>query len=84
MRFAYIYFMVDSPGRVGEVIPQHVAYWRGLALDGYLGGPFGDRSGGLITFGAGSSAEAVVFVAKDPFLREGLIASYWLKQWAIE
>jgi hypothetical protein len=84
MRFAYIYFMVDSPGRVGEVVPQHVVYWRGLALASYLGGPFADRSGGLITFEAGSAADAEAFVANDPFTREGLLASYSLKQWAIE
>ena len=84
MRFAYLFFMVDSPGRVGEVVPRHVSYWRGLALGSYVGGPFGDRSGGLITFEAGSSADAEAFVANDPFTREGLVASYWLKQWAIE
>jgi uncharacterized protein YciI len=76
--------MVDSPGRVGEVVPHHVAYWRGLALASYVGGPFADRSGGLITFEAGSSADAEAFVANDPFTGEALIASYWLKRWAIE
>ena len=30
--------------------PQHVSHWQALHLDGYLGGPFEDRSGGLITF----------------------------------
>jgi uncharacterized protein YciI len=37
------------------------------------GGPFADRSGGLITFEADSGAEAERLVANDPFLRGDLI-----------
>ena len=50
MRCSYIYFMADNPDRVAAVAPEHAAYWRALALREYLGGPFADRSGGLISF----------------------------------
>ena len=63
---------------------MHAAYWRELALNDYLGGPFGDRSGGLITFSAESMAEAQRLVAGDPFVREGLIARHWVKEWPAE
>jgi hypothetical protein len=50
MRFLFFYLMTDDPDRVRRVAAQHSAYWGQQALAGYLGGPFADRSGGLITF----------------------------------
>jgi len=49
MRFAYVYFMKPEPDRVRAIAPHHAAYWQQLALRDYRGGPFADRSGGLIT-----------------------------------
>ena len=54
MRILYFYLMSDALDRVRAVAPGHAAYWRDLGLGHYLGGPFADRSGGLITFEAGS------------------------------
>jgi uncharacterized protein YciI len=69
MRIVYFYLMRDAPGRVRAVAPEHAAYWRGLGLRGYLGGPFADRSGGLIIFETGSPDEGEQLVADDPFVR---------------
>ena len=52
---------------------------RGLAH--YLGGPFEDRTGGLITFDADDAAQAQRAVREDPFVLEGLVEAHWLKQW---
>jgi hypothetical protein len=41
----------DGAG-VAEAVPDHVAHRRGLGLDDYVGGPFEDRTGGLIIFRA--------------------------------
>jgi uncharacterized protein YciI len=84
MRFAYFYFMADEPDRIHAVAPQHAAYWQGLTLRGYLGGPFVDRSGGLLTFEAESSDEAERLIAEDPFFRQALLRSRWLKQWILD
>jgi hypothetical protein len=84
MRVSYVYFMRDEPERVREVALQHASYWRGLGLHDYLGGPFADRSGGLITFEAGSGEEALELVANDPFVRAGLLETRWLKEWDVE
>lgn len=84
MRFLYFYLMKEAPDRVREVAPQHAAYWRDLGLSAYLGGPFADRSGGLITFEAESSADAEALVAGDPFVGEGLLEHYWVKEWMLE
>lgn len=83
MRFLYFYLMKEAPHRVPAVAPRHAAYWRALASPAYLGGPFVDRSGGLIIFEANSGAEAERLVANDAFLREGLIERHWLREWVI-
>jgi uncharacterized protein YciI len=83
MRILYFYLMSDAPDRVRAVALRHAAYWRDLGLDHYLGGPFADRSGGLIIFEAGSLAEAEQFVADDPFVQEDLLGRRWVKEWAI-
>ncbi|HYQ27918.1 MAG TPA: YciI family protein [Polyangiaceae bacterium] len=42
-------------------------------------GPFHDRGGNLAIFRSREAAEA--FVAQDPFILEGLIASYEIRDW---
>jgi uncharacterized protein YciI len=84
MRFAYGYVMADKPERVREIAPVHVAYWGAASLDHYLGGPFGDRTGGLITFDVKSQKLAEQLASGDPFRRAGLLKSHWLKEWAAE
>lgn len=84
MRFLYFYLMRDVADRVRAVAPDHAAYWRDLALQDFAGGPFADRSGGLITFDVASGEEAERLVADDPFLREDLLERHWLEQWMID
>ena len=84
MKIVHFYSMKHEPDRVRAIAPQHVAYWHGLGLDGYLGGPFVDRSGGLITFEADSVREAENVVADDPFVREELLETSIVKQWMPE
>jgi uncharacterized protein YciI len=84
MRFLYFYLMRDAPDRVRAAAPKHASYWRELQLRGYLGGPFADRSGGLITFETGSGAAAEALVANDPFLREHLLERHWVKEWLLD
>jgi uncharacterized protein YciI len=84
MRILFFYLMSDAPDRVRSVAPRHAAYWREFGLDHYLGGPFADRSGGLITFEADSISEAEQLVANDPFVREDLLERRWVKAWAID
>ena len=57
-RYAYFYFMKEDLERVQAVAPRHADHWHGYRVGDYLGGPFGDRSGGLITFSAEGEADA--------------------------
>jgi uncharacterized protein YciI len=84
MRFVHVYSMRDEPDRVRATAPEHAAYWRELALPGYLGGPFADRSGGLITFEEASLEEAERIVEADPFVREALLDSSLVRHWMSE
>ncbi|MGZ4316418.1 MAG: YciI family protein [Gaiellaceae bacterium] len=83
-RFAYVYFMKDDPDRVRATVPTHISHWQTLRLDRYLGGPFEDRSGGLITFESDDEEQAQSAVDADPFVRDGLLEAYWLKRWTPE
>ena len=83
MRIAYFYLMRDEPNRVRSVAPEHATYWDGLGLPEYVGGPLADRSGGLITFRAGSMGEAESLVANDPFMRAELLETARVNEWMI-
>jgi uncharacterized protein YciI len=83
-RFLYFYLMKKSPDRVRKVASKHAGYWRDLELPEYVGGPFADRSGGLITFEAESGPRAAALVADDPFVREGLLQRHWVKEWELD
>jgi hypothetical protein len=83
-RFAYGYLMKGEPARIQATVPAHVAYWNERNLQGYLGGPFADRSGGLITFEAENLDEATRIIDNDPFVLENLLEEKWTKEWMVE
>lgn len=83
-RFLFFYTMRDAPDRIRDVVPRHVDFWRSRNLPAYLGGPFADRSGGLITFAALDLARARATVLQDPFVTEDLVQESWVKEWSVE
>ena len=80
MTWAYFYFMKNEPAHVREVAPKHAQYWRQTDAS-ERGGPFSDRSGGLIIFESPDEKTAAETVADDPFQRAGLLEHWWLKAW---
>lgn len=83
-RFIYFYFNRNEPEKIRQVVPAHVEYWETANLKEYQGGPFGDRTGGLIFFTASSFEETTRIIQQDPFILEDLIAEKWIKEWIIE
>lgn len=83
-RFVFFYFMKRDPEKIKTVVPLHIEYWHELSLNKYLGGPFADRSGGLITFEAESIEEAIRLANNDPFVLQDLLESKWIKEWVVE
>jgi uncharacterized protein len=64
------------------VYPRHKAVVDTFVARGeVIGiGPFTDKGGNLAIFRSREAAEA--FVKQDPFILEGLIASYEIREWA--
>ena len=83
-RFAYFYFMKLEPDKIRQLVPAHVEYWKNANPGNYLGGPFADRSGGLITFEAANLDEATGIIMNDPFVLNEVLDSKWLKEWLSE
>jgi hypothetical protein len=83
MTWVYFYFMRDEPERVREVALQHAQYWREMGTPGSRGGPFSDRSGGLIIFESPDEETAKEAVANDPFQLAEVLEQWWLKAWVV-
>ena len=83
-RFLYFYFNRNEPEKIRQVVPAHVQYWKSASPKGYMGGPFIDRTGGLITFIASNLEEATAIILQDPFVLEHLIDQKWIKEWSPE
>ena len=82
--FIYFYFNRHEPEKIRQVVPAHVQYWKKVDLKEYRGGPFGDRTGGLISFVASSLEQATEIVQQDPFVLENLLVEKWVKEWIVE
>lgn len=82
--FVYFYLNYGAPAEIGASVPLHVAYWRVAAVANYRGGPFADRSGGLILFAAADLQKATDIMLQDPFVLRGLVGEKWLKEWTPE
>jgi uncharacterized protein YciI len=82
-RFIFSYTMTEDAERVRATVPAHVAYWHDAGVEDYLGGPFADRTGGLITFSAPGLREATEVIERDPFLTAGVIRDRWVKEWLV-
>lgn len=83
-RFVYFYFNRSEQEKIRQVVPAHVQYWKAANLKGYMGGPFADRTGGLISYVASSLQEAIEIIQQDPFILQDLIAEKWIKEWIVE
>lgn len=83
-RFLYFYFNRDQPEKIKQAVPAHIQYWRSVNAKGYIGGPFTDRTGGLISFVASSAEEAAAIIRQDPFILEDLVNQKWIKEWLLE
>lgn len=83
-RFVYFYFNRSEPEKIRQIVPAHVQYWKSANLEDYTGGPFGDRSGGLISFSASSLEVATRVILQDPFIQENLVEQKWIKEWVME
>jgi uncharacterized protein YciI len=79
-RFVYFYLNRNEPEKIKQVVPAHVRYWKKANRTGFMGGQFGDRTGGLISFVAQSLQEAMDIILQEPFILEDSIEQKWIKE----
>ncbi len=80
----YFYIMKNEPELIKGLVPEHIKYWNSLDLDEYKGGPFHDRSGGLITFSSDDLKQANEIISEDPFVKGHVISDKYIKVWIAE
>lgn len=83
-QFVFFYMMKNKPGKVVGIVPEHIKYWEDHRPINYSGGPFSDRSGGLIIFETENIKTAMDLVMNDPFIENELIEEKWVKEWMRE
>jgi uncharacterized protein YciI len=80
-RFAFCYQMSGDAARIAATVSAHVTYWKEAHPDHYLGGPFADLSGGLITFVAADLEAATRLANGDPFVVASLVRDTSVREW---
>jgi uncharacterized protein YciI len=83
-KFVTFYFFKVSRERVMEVAQEHRDYWAEGSRANHTGGPFADRSGGMIIFAARNLEEAEQMAGQDPFVTKDLLEKRWVKEWVIK
>lgn len=73
--------MKNDAEKIPMIAPKHIRYWEENKPVNYSGGPFSDRSGGLILFEADDMNVAETLAMNDPFVIEQLIERKWIKEW---
>jgi uncharacterized protein YciI len=82
MKYALLWDSADDVAeRVPEFMAAHRAWYQEFARRGDLlmVGPFSDRSGALAVFT--SRAAAQEFAEGDPFVRNGLVTRWFIREW---
>ncbi|MCP3924366.1 MAG: hypothetical protein GY714_17460 [Desulfobacterales bacterium] len=80
-QYAFFYFMKENSQQIPKLIPEHIKYWNTENPIDYSGGPFNDRSGGLILFKAKTIESAREITANDPFVTGNVLQQKWIKEW---
>jgi uncharacterized protein YciI len=83
-QFVFFYLMTNNPEKIRNIVPEHIRYWKDSKPINYSGGPFSDRSGGLILFEAENMETATNLAMNDTFVVQDIIESKWVKEWIRE
>jgi len=83
-QYAFFYLMKNDPEKIRNIIPAHIKYWKDSVPINYSGGPFSDKSGGLILFEADNIKAATELAMNDPFIVREAIETKWIKEWIRE
>jgi uncharacterized protein YciI len=82
VKYALIYEAADDvAARAPAFMPAHRAWYQEFARRGDLlmVGPFSDAAGALAVLTSRAAAEE--FAAGDPFVRNGLVRKWFIREW---
>ena len=79
--YLFFYLMNKDLEKIRTLAPMHIKYWEENRPTGFSGGPFSDRSGGLILFEAKNLEVAEALAMNDPFVINQVINGRWIKEW---
>ncbi len=82
-QYVFFYFTDSNNDNIETIIKKHIEYWKGKQPENYKGGPFSDRSGGMISFTAENFEAAENLALGDPFVIEKVIKKSWIKEWIL-
>jgi uncharacterized protein YciI len=83
MKYVLIYDSADDVAQTAPVhFAAHRARWKDFQADGtlLLIGPYSDQSGALAVFTTRAAAEE--FARSDPFVLNGVVRGWSVKEWA--
>jgi uncharacterized protein YciI len=83
MKYVLIYDSADDVAQTAPVhFAAHRARWKDFQADGtlLLIGPYADQSGALAVFTTRAAAEE--FARSDPFVLNGVVRAWSVKEWA--
>jgi hypothetical protein len=86
MYYALLYETVsDHAERRKPFRGEHLALAEAFHREGKLvmAGAFNPIEGALLVFRAGSPAEVEEFVKRDPYVRNGLVTSWRIREWTV-
>lgn len=80
-QYVFFYLMNVQSERIGQIISAHVHYWADNKSVHPTGGPFADRTGGMIVFEAEGLHDAETLANNDPFVTRRVVQKCWIKEW---
>jgi uncharacterized protein len=86
VHFALLYeYVPDVVERRKPFREAHLALLRGLHAEGRLlhAGAFQPADGALLVFRVGSAAEVEAFVKADPYVQNGIVTSWRIREWNV-
>jgi len=86
VHFALFYeYVPDVVERRKPFREAHLALLRRLHREGRLlhAGTYQPVDGALLVFRVGSAAEVEAFVKADPYLQNGLVSSWRIREWTV-
>ena len=82
--YVFSYMMSDQREKIKALVSLHIEYWNSQEFEYYKGGPYSDRSGGLIIFSSANIKEAESVISNDPFVTGDVLDNFIIKEWMPE